>query len=82
MIDYGKKKLLEKSGFKSKYPPKEGCVVSLCDDRMFRMFCRDKNNRCFLAKLINLVTHIDYDLLIDRMVIVDSLIPEDNVLLH
>lgn len=82
MIDYNKKKMLEKKGFKSKYPPKEGYVVPLTDDRMFRMFCRDKNNRCFVAKLISLVTLIDYDLLVDRMVIVDSNIPEDNVVLH
>ena len=82
MINYGMIKKIENRGFKSKYPPKEGYVVPLTDDRMFRMFCRDKNNRCFVAKLISLVTHIDYDLLIDRMIIVDSVIPEDNVFLH
>ena len=82
LIDYNKKRLLESKGFKSKYPPKDGYVVPLTDDRMFRMFCRDNSNRKFVAKLISLVTGIDYDLLIDRMVIVDSAIPEDNVVLH
>ena len=81
-MNYNLKKKLESKGFKSKYPPREGYVVPLTDDRMFRMFCRDKSNKCFVAKLISLVTGIDYDLLIDRMIIVDSTIPEDNVVLH
>lgn len=49
---------------------------------MFRIFCRDKNNRKFVAKLINLVTDIDFDLLVDRMIIIDSTIIDDSVSNH
>ena len=52
-MDYNFRKKLERNGVKFKYPPKPGYVVPLSDDRMFRMFCRDKNNRKFIAKLIN-----------------------------
>ena len=81
-MDYNLKKKLESKGFKFKYPPKPGYVVPLSDDRMFRIFCRDKNNRKFVAKLINLVTGIDFDLLIERMVVIDSTIPDDSVSNH
>lgn len=81
-MDYNLKKKLESKGVKFKYPPKPGYVVPLTDDRMFRIFCRDKNNRKFVAKLINLVTGIDYDLLIERMVIIDSTISDDSVSNH
>ena len=81
-MDYNLKKKLECNGFKFKYPPKPGYVVPLTDDRMFRIFCRDKNNRKFVAKLINLVTGIDFDLLVDRMVIIDSSTGEDSVVNH
>lgn len=81
-MDYILKKKLESKGFKFKYPPKPGYVVPLTDDRMFRIFCRDKNNRKFVAKLINLVTGIDYELLIERMVIIDSTISDDSVSNH
>ena len=43
---------------------------------------RRKNNRRFLAKIINITTDIDYDLLIDNMKIVDSDIPQDNIYTH
>ena len=81
-MDYNLKKYLEKKGVKFKYPPKPGYVVPLTDDRMFRIFCRDKNNRKFVAKLINLVTGIDYDLLIERMIVIDSTISDDSVSNH
>ena len=82
MLDYNKKRKLESEGVKFKYPPKPGYVVPLTDDRMFRIFCRDKNNRRFVARLISLVTHIDYDLLIDRMIIVDATISDDSIVNH
>lgn len=61
---------------------KEGHFLPITNDRIFRIFCRDKNNRRFLAKVINLVTGIDCDLLVDKMVIVDSVILEDRVNNH
>lgn len=82
MIDYNKKKILEEKGFKFKYPPKEGYVVPLTDDRIFRIFCRDRKNRKFVAKLISLVTDIDYDLLVERMIVVDSTVPDNSVCNH
>lgn len=82
MIDYRKRRILEQRGFKSKFPPKKGYVVPLNNDRMFRLFCRDKKNKKFVAKLISLVTGIDFDLLVDRMIIIDPTIPDDNVSNH
>ena len=82
MVDYNKKKMLEEKGFKFKYPPKEGYVIPLTDDRVFRIFMRRKNNRKFLAKVISITTDIDYDFLINNMKIVDSDIPLDNIYTH
>ena len=61
MIDYNKKKILEEKGFEFKYPPKEGNIIPLTDDRVFRIFMRRRNNRKFLAKIISITTDIDYD---------------------
>jgi hypothetical protein len=49
---------------------------------MFRLFCRDRKNKKFVAKLISLVTGINFDLLVDKMIIIDSTIPDDNVSNH
>ncbi|MBP3920196.1 MAG: hypothetical protein J6D28_01380 [Bacilli bacterium] len=60
------------------FPLKEGYFLPITNDRIFKIFCKDENNRKFLAKVINLVTGIDYNLLVDKMIIVDSVILEDR----
>lgn len=52
MIDYRKRRILEQRGFKSKFPPKKGYVVPLNNDRMFRLFCRDKKIRNLSRNLL------------------------------
>ena len=69
-------------GMERKYPPKPGHVISLIDDRVFRVFIKNKRNRKFLAKIINIVTSIDYDFLLENMVLVDTNIIEDNIYNH
>ena len=81
-MNYILKKKLENEGVKFKYPPKPGYIVPLSDDRIFRIFCKDKNNRKFVAKLINLVTGIDFDFLLDRMIIIDTTTLEDSIINH
>ena len=65
-----------------KYPPKDGYVIKLTDDRVFRIFMKIKQNRRFLAKIISFTIGIDYEFLVKNMIIVDADIPEDNVINH
>ena len=73
---------LKKNGRNFKYPLKPGYVIPLTDDRVFRIFMKRGRNRRFLAKIISLTTDIDYDFLINNMIIVDSSVPSDNVNVH
>ena len=56
----------------------EGKVVPLSNDLVFKNVV----NRDFLAKIINLVTGIDYDYLLKNMIVIDADIPDKSVFVH
>ena len=62
------------------FPPDEGFVLSLKDDKVFRIFMR--RNIKFLAKIISIVIDIPYDDLLNRMVLADNNTPEDKIFTH
>ena len=61
-------------------PPDEGEVIKLLDDKVFRIFMR--RNRKYLAKIIGFVLDIDYQDLIENMILIDNEVPIDNIITH
>ena len=62
------------------FPPDEDSVLSINDDKVFRIFMR--RNVKFLAKIISIVIDIPYDDLLNRMILVDNNTPEDKIYTH
>ena len=60
----------------------EGKVVPLSNDLVFKNVVKNVVNRDFLAKIINLVTGIDYDYLFRNMIVIDADIPDKSVFVH
>ena len=60
----------------------EGKVVPLSNDLVFKNVVKNVVNRDFLAKIINLVTGIDYDYLFKNMIVIDADIPDKSVFIH
>ena len=60
----------------------EGKVVPLSNDMIFKNVVKNVVNRDFLAKIINLVTGLDYDNLLKNMIITDVDIPDSSIYLH
>ena len=60
----------------------EGKVVPLSNDLVFKNVVKNVVNRDFLAKIINLVTGIDYDYLLKNMIVIDADIPDKSVFVH
>ena len=60
----------------------EGRVVPLSNDLVFKNVVKNVVNRDFLAKIINLVTGIDYDYLLKNMIVIDADIPDKSVFVH
>ena len=60
----------------------EGKVVPLSNDLVFKNVVKNVVNRDFLAKIINLVTGIDYDYLFKNMIVIDADIPDKSVFVH
>ena len=60
----------------------EGKVVPLSNDLVFKNVVKNVVNREFLAKIINLVTGIDYDYLFKNMIVIDADIPDKSVFVH
>lgn len=60
----------------------EGKVVPLSNDLVFKNVVKNVVNRDFLAKIINLVTGIDYNYLFKNMIIIDPDIPDKSIYMH
>ena len=60
----------------------EGKVVPLSNDLVFKNVVKNVVNRDFLAKIINLVTGIDYDYLFRNMIVIDADIPDKSIFVH
>ena len=60
----------------------EGKVVPLSNDLVFKNVVKNVVNRDFLAKIINLVTGIDYDYLFKNMIVIDADIPDKSIFVH
>ena len=60
----------------------KGKVVPLTNDLVFKNVVKNVVNRDFLAKIINLVTNIDYDYLLQNMIVIDADIPDTSIYLH
>ncbi len=60
----------------------EGKVVPLSNDLVFKNVVKNVVNRDSLAKIINLVTGIDYDYLFKNMIVIDADIPDKSVFVH
>ena len=60
----------------------EGKVVPLSNDLVFKNVVKNVVNRDFLAKIINLVTGIDYDYLLKNMIVIDADILDKSVFVH
>jgi len=60
----------------------EGKIVPLSNDLVFKNVVKNVVNRDFLAKIINLVTCIDYDYLLKNMIVIDADIPDKSVFVH
>ena len=60
----------------------EGKVAPLSNDLVFKNVVKNVVNRDFLAKIINLVTGIDYDYLFRNMIVIDADIPDKSVFVH
>ena len=60
----------------------EGKVVPLSNDLVFKNVVKNVVNRDFLAKIIYLVTGIDYNYLFKNMIVIDADIPDKSVFVH
>ena len=60
----------------------EGKIVPLSNDLVFKNVVKNVVNRDFLAKIINLVTGIDYDYLFRNMIVIDADIPDKSIFVH
>ena len=67
---------------KKKLILEKGKVVPLTNDLVFKNVVKNVVNRDFLAKIINLVTEIDYDYLLQNMIVIDADIPDSSIYLH
>ena len=59
-----------------------GRVVPLSNDLVFKNVVKNVVNRDFLAKIIYLVTGIDYNYLFKNMIVIDADIPDKSVFVH
>ena len=59
-----------------------GHVVPLSNDLVFKNVVKNVVNRDFLAKIINLVTGIDYNYLFKNMIVIDADIPDTSIYIH
>ncbi len=60
----------------------DGKIVPLSNDLVFKNVVKNVVNRDFLAKIIYLVTGIDYDYLFKNMIVIDADIPDKSVFIH
>lgn len=72
----------ERVGMKKIFPLEPGHVVPSWLDPAFKNIANDKMTRGFTAKLISLVTKIDYDFLLKNMVIAGNNTQEESLTEH
>ena len=68
--------------FRKKLVLEEGKVLPLTNDLVFKNVVKNEYNRDFLAKIINLVTNINYEYLLKNMIVIDTDIMSDNIYVH
>ena len=72
----------EKVGLKKIFPLKPGHLVPAYLDRAFKNIANDKMTRAYFAKLISLVTGIDFNFLLENMYLADNNTQEGSILEH
>ena len=72
----------ERVGIKPVFPLPPGKVVSPVLDPVFKNLANDIHNRRFLAKIISLVTDIDYNYLMDNIVFSSNVIQDGSAFVH
>ena len=76
------KEEFERVGIKPVFPLLPGKVVSPVLDPVFKNLANDKHTKKFLAKIISLVTKIDYDYLVKNIVVASNNTQEGNAFIH
>ena len=83
MIDYKPTKQdYERVGIEPTLPLKPGYVVRGTNDKVFKNLANDVHTRRYFAKLISLVTGIDYNYLVDNMKLTSNSTQEGSVFEH
>ena len=83
MIDYKPtKEDYERVGIEPTLPLKPGYVVQGTNDKVFKNLANDLHTRRYFAKLISLVTGIDYDYLVHNMKLSSNNTQEGSVFEH
>lgn len=83
MIDYKPtKEDYERVGIEPTLPLKPGYVVRGTNDKVFKNLANDVHTRRYFAKLISLVTGIDYDYLVHNMKLSSNNTQEGSVFEH